>query len=152
MTDREQIKDDIKKQLNSYQDLRAEYQELRDELRQLENLVPGSNWDGMPRSPNVSNPVERAALKHIALMDKCKAKLEGLAAALERIEDTIEGLEPIERRIARLHYIEGLKWEVVCDKINYSWSQTHRIHGRMLERLVDAELERRASSEQKKTD
>lgn len=143
MTDREQIKDDIKKQLNSYRDLHAEYQELREELRQLESLVSGSNWDGMPRSPNVSNPVERAALKHIALMDKCKAKLEGLAGALERIEDMIEGLEPIERRVARNHYIEGLKWEAVCDKINYSWSQTHRIHARMLERLVDAELERR---------
>lgn len=143
MTDREQIRDNIKKQLNSYQDLRAEYQELWEELRQLESLIPGSNWDGMPHSPNVSNPVERAALKHMALVDKCKAKLEGLTAALESIEDMIEGLEPIERRVARLHYIEGLKWEGVCDKINYSWSQTHRIHARMLERLVDAELERR---------
>lgn len=146
MTDHEQIRAEIKKQLNSYQDLRAEYQELRDELRELEITLgapPGSNWDGMPRSPGISNPVERAALKHLALLEKCEAKLDKLAAALEMIEDMIEGLEPIERRLARFHYIDGLKWEDVCDKINYSWSQTHRIHARLLDRLVAAELERR---------
>lgn len=147
MTDREQIKADIKKQLNSYKDLHAEHRELQEELRQLEITLgapPGSNWDGMPRSPGVSNPVERAALKHLALVEKCQAKLDQLAAALERVEDMIGLLEePIERRLARLHYIDGLRWEDVCEKINYSWSQTHRIHSRVLDRLVAAELERR---------
>lgn len=146
MTDREQIRAEIKNQLNSYQDLRAEHRELQDELRQLEITLgapPGANFDGMPRSPGISNPVERAALKHLALLEKCEAKLDKLAAAQAKIEDMIEGLEPIERRLARLHYIEGLKWEDVCEKINYSWRQTHRIHGRMIDRLVAAELERR---------
>jgi hypothetical protein len=143
MTDREQIKAEIKKRLNSYRDLRAEYQELRDELQQMDTLIAGPNLDGMPRSPGVSNPTERAALNHLALVKKCEAKLEGLTAALEKIEDMIEGLEPIERRLARLHYVEGRKWEDVCDRINYSWRQTHRIHGRMLEKLVTAEMEKR---------
>ncbi len=146
MMDCKRIRAEIKKQLNSYRDLRAEYLELRDELQQLETTLgapPGSNWDGMPRSPGVSNPVERAALKHMALVEKCEAKQDKLAVALERIESLIDGLEePIERRLARLHYIDGLKWEGVCEKINYSWSQTHRIHGRMLDRLVAAELEK----------
>ena len=146
MTDREQIKDEIKKQLNRYQDLRAEHRELLDELRQLEITMgapSGSNWDGMPRSPGTGNPVERMAIKHLALEQRYKAQLEKLAAAQIVIEDMIEPLEPNERRLARLHYIDGLKWDSVCDKINYSWSQTHRIHSRMLDRLVAAELERR---------
>lgn len=143
MTNRDEIKAEIKTQLNSYLDLRAEHQELLDELQQMETLIAGPNLDGMPRSPGVSNPTERAALNHLALVKKCEAKLEAIASALERIEDLIEGLEPIERRVARLHYVEGLKWEDVCEKINYSWSQTHRIHGRLLEKLTTAELERR---------
>jgi DNA-directed RNA polymerase specialized sigma24 family protein len=146
MTEREQIKADIKRQLNSYTDLRAEHRELLEELAQMEITLgapSGPNLDGMPRSPGVSNPVERAAVKHLALIEKCKAKLDQLAAALGQIEDLIEGLEPIERRLARAHYIDGLKWEDVCEKINYSWRQTHRIHGRMLDKLVAAELERR---------
>lgn len=143
MTDREQIKAEIKKQLNDYQDLRAEHQELLDELQQMESLIAGPNLDGMPRSPGVSNPTERAALNHLTLVAKCEAKLKDIASALERIEDLIDDLEPIERRVARLHYVEGLKWEDVCEKINYSWRQTHRIHGRLLDKLVKAEMEKR---------
>jgi DNA-directed RNA polymerase specialized sigma24 family protein len=143
MTDRDEIKAEIKKQLNSYRDLRAEHQELLDELQQMDTLIAGPNLDGMPRSPGVSNPTERAALNHMALVKKCEAKLEALTAALEKIEDMIEGLEPVERRLVRLHYVEGRTWERVCEKINYSWRQTHRIHGRVLEKLVAAEMEKR---------
>lgn len=143
MTDRDEIKAEIKRQLNSYRDLRAEHQELLDELQQMESLIAGPNLDGMPRSPGVSNPTERAALNHLTLVAKCEAKLEDIASALERIEDLIDDLEPIERRVARLHYVEGLKWEDVCEKINYSWRQTHRIHGRLLDKLVKAEMEKR---------
>ena len=146
MTDREQIRAEIKRQLNSYKDLRAEHQQLLDELRQLEiamSAPPGPNWDGMPRSPGTSNPVERMAIKHITLEQRYEAQLERLAAAQILIEDMIEGLEPTERRLARFRYIDGLTWDAVCDKMNYSWRQTHRIHGRMLDKLVAAELERR---------
>ena len=135
--------DNIKKQLNSYQNLKEEYMELQGELQQLEAYIPGANLDGMPKAPGVGNPVERAALKHMALMDKCQAKLDDIATSLTWIEDMIEGLETVERRIARLHYIDGLKWEDVCVKINYSWRQTHRIHGRLLDKLATAEIERR---------
>ncbi len=146
MTERERIKVDIKRQLNSYHVLRAEYRDIQSELRQLEITLgspPGAKLDGMPRSPGVSNPVERAAIKHLELVEKCEAKLDKIAAALGMIEDMIEGLDPIERRLARAHYIDGLTWEGVCDKINYSWSQTHRIHRRMLDKLVDAELKKK---------
>lgn len=146
MTEREQIRLEIKKQLNSYQDLRAEHQQIRDELRRLEVLMsaPASpNWDGMPRSPGNSNPVERMVVKHLTLEQRYETKLDELIAAQEEIEDIIEALEPTERRLARFRYIDGLSWDTVCEKMNYSWRQTHRIHGRMLDRLAAAELERR---------
>lgn len=143
---RDQIRIDIKKRLNSYRDLRAEHQQIRDELQQLEGVIgspSGPNLDGMPRSPGVSNPVERLTIKHIGLEQRYRAQLDGLIAGQAEIEDLIEGLEPTERRLARFRYIDGLSWEKVCDKMNYSWRQTHRIHGRMLDRLVAAEIERR---------
>ncbi len=146
MTNRDEIKAEIKTQLNSYWDLRAEHRQLSDELARLEALLssPASpNLDGMPRSPGVSNPVERMAFKHLDLEQRYKAQLEKLVAAQAEIEDMIEGLEPVERRLARFRYIDGLEWDDVCEKMNYSRSQTHRIHGRLLDRLVAAELERR---------
>jgi hypothetical protein len=68
-----------------------------------------------------------------------------LAAAQAQIEDTIDALEPTERRLARFRYIDGLTWEKVCDRMCYSWMQTHRIHGRMLDKLVNAELIKRST-------
>lgn len=150
MTEREQIRIDIKRQLNSYRSLQAEQRQIEDELYRLELLMiaPSSpNLDGMPRSPGVSNPVESMVTKHIMLEERYKAQIEKLITAQEVIEDIIDGLEPTERRLARFRYIDGLTWEATCERISYSWMQTHRIHGRMLDKLVDAELKRRKAQE-----
>ena len=146
MTEREQLRADIKKRLNSYRSLAAEHAQILAELRRLEQSMDspsGSNLDGMPRSPGVSNPVERMVIKLVTLQDRYKAQLAELASAQEEIEDMIQSLEPSERMLARFRYIDGLAWEEVCYKVNYSWRQTHRIHGRIIDKLVDAELERR---------
>lgn len=146
MTEREQLRLDIKRQLNSYRELDAERRQLVEELHRLEILMSSpssSNTDGMPRSPGKSNPVERMVTKHVALEQRYRAKLAELVTAQENIEDLIEGLDPTERRLARFRYIDGLRWETVCDKMNYSWRQTHRIHGAILDKLVDAEMAKR---------
>lgn len=143
MTDREQARQDIKRRLNSYRDLEDERCQILDELHRLETLMAapsGSNWDGMPRGSDVSNPVENMAHRHIKLEQLYRTKLADLTAAQKDIEHLVEGLEPTERCLARFRYINGLRWEDVCDKMNYSWRQTHRIHGRLLDKLVDAEL------------
>lgn len=147
MTEREQIKAAIKKRLNSYRDLQVENRQLREELERLEMLMSspgGSNFDGMPRSGSgVSNPVERVVTKHLTLMDRYKEQIAKMVEEQTAIEELIETLDPTERCLARFRYIDGLTWENICDKICYSWRQTHRIHGRMLSKLVDAEMERR---------
>lgn len=147
MTERERIRTDIKRRLNSYRDLLTERAQLLEELQRLEALMDSPsapNMDGMPRSSSgPSNPVERQAIKHLELMDRYKAQIAQMVEQQAAIEKLIEGLDPVERRLARFRYIDGLTWEDVCDEMNYSWRQTHRIHGRMLDRLVAAELERR---------
>jgi DNA-directed RNA polymerase specialized sigma24 family protein len=146
----EQIRIDIKRKLNSYRELAAEHRQLSEELQRLEALIdcPSSpSWDGQPRGSGVSNPVERKSLAHIELEQRYRAQLDKLAAVQAEIEDIIEGLEPTERRLARFRYIDGLTWEDVCEKMNYSWRQTHRIHSRALARLVAAELKKTGTPE-----
>ncbi len=146
MTEREQLRLDIKQQLSSYRELEAERRQLLEELNRLEILMdaPGSsNWDGMPHGSGVSNPVERMAVKHLTLIDGYRAKLSEMVAAQDVIENLIEGLDPTERRLARFRYIDGLQWEEVCERMCYSWRQTHRIHGRLLDKLTDAEMAKR---------
>ena len=107
----------------------------------------GPSMDGMPKAPGVANPVERMVIKHLTLLDTYKEQIERMVEEQSRIEDLIETLDPTERRLARFRYIDGLNWDTVCEMMNYSWRQTHRIHGRMLDKLVDAELKKRETPE-----
>lgn len=146
MTERERIREIVKRRLNSYRDLQAEHLQLREELRRLEMLMDspgGSNLDGMPKAPGAGNPIERMVVKHLTLLDTYKEQIARLVEEQSRIEALIETLDPTERRLARFRYIDGLNWDTVCERMCYSWRQTHRIHGRMLDKLVDAELKKR---------
>lgn len=149
MTEIEQLRADIKKRLNSYLDLKAEHRQIEEELREVEALLgaPSSpNMDGMPRGSGVSRPTENKADVHLALLDRYKAQLDKLAAAQVDIENLIESLEPTHRRLARYRYIDGMTWEGVCCMMSYSWRQTHRIHGQMLDKLVADEIEKRETA------
>lgn len=128
-------KDELKKQLKRYLEIKAEakqIQELRDAL-----LDPrGANLDAMPRSCGPGNPVEAARKQREALAREYDRKLEDLVAEQAYIEAMIESLEPMERKLMRHRYLEGLTWEKVCVAINYGWTQTHEMHGRILDKLL----------------
>jgi DNA-directed RNA polymerase specialized sigma subunit len=145
VTERDQIRAEIKRRLNSYRDILTEHAQLAEELQRVEALMasPSSpNMDGMPRcGSGPSNPTERAAIKHMELVDRYKKQIRQMIEEQAAIETMIEGLEPTERKLARFRYIDGLTWEDVCEKMVYSWRQTHRIHGRMLDNLVTKALE-----------
>lgn len=64
-------------------------------------------------------------------------KREKLTEELRHIEQVIETLGPTERTLMRLRYIEGLNWQAICFRINYSWQQTHRIHAQALIKIKD---------------
>lgn len=133
-------RDELKKQLHSYQDLKAEYQQIKLELEKVEaclGSLKGTAMDGMPKSPGVGDPVLSAVSLHLSLQERYQKKLAELAAAQAAIEDLIQSLDPLERKLFRHRYIEGMTWEEVCVAIGYSWRQTHNIHGKALDKLVE---------------
>ena len=141
MTERDTVRAEIKRRLGSYRDLVAEQAQLREELQKVEALMSspaGSAPDGMPRSgSSPGNPVERIAIKHMELLDRYREQIAEMVEEQAAIEAMLENLEPTERKLARFRYIDGMTWEEVCDVMAYSWRQTHRIHGRMLDKLAD---------------
>lgn len=143
----EQVRAEIKRQLYTYRDLQAEHRQICEELEKIEALMTAPSapkMDGMPHgSSNDSSPVELLAIKHMTLQDLYRKKAEALMAEQLRVEEMIDSLEPTERRLARLRYIDGLTWEEVCTCLSYSWRQTHRIHGRIIDKLTTAEIKRR---------
>ena len=54
-----------------------------------------------------------------------------------KIEKVIETLEPTERTLMRLRYIDGAEWIEVAEAIHYEWTQTHRIHAKALAKIKD---------------
>ena len=102
-----------KKELKNYIPLKAE-------LADIERLIKRLN-----------------DLKLLELTEIYVEKVTSLKEKLKRIEEVLEGLEPVERRLMRLRYIEGLEWHQVANAIHYSWQQTHRIHAGALIKIKD---------------
>jgi DNA-directed RNA polymerase specialized sigma24 family protein len=69
------------------------------------------------------------------LRDLYREKLADLIDGQLRIEKIIENLDPIERELIRLRYLDGAEWLAVSAEIHYEWTQTHRIHARVLRKL-----------------
>lgn len=133
-------KEELKRQLHRYRDLEAERKQIMLELKKVEEFMAGPrgpNLDGMPRTLGIGDPVLGVVSQHLALQEKYQKQLEKLAAAQSNIEDLIEGLEPMARKLMRHRYIEGLAWEEVCVVIGYSWRQTHNIHAKALDTLLE---------------
>lgn len=135
-----------KERLRQYRELKKEKDELEMRLEEFEATM----YD--PRSPKYEETiraqgkndsiVERLTEQHTALENLYKSKLAELNALLLEIETAVESLtDATERRVVRLHYIDGMKWEAVAVAIGYEWAQTHRIHARALAKLRELEEE-----------
>lgn len=129
-------KDELKKRLKRYLDIKAEREQIR-ELRDALLDPKCANLDAMPRSSGPGNPVEAARKQREELAKQYDQKDLELAAEQAYIEAMIASLEPLERKLMRHYYLEGMTWEKVCVAINYGWTQTHQMHGRILDKLVE---------------
>jgi DNA-directed RNA polymerase specialized sigma24 family protein len=136
-------KEQVKRRLNGYQHVRMERRQILERIIRLETRLtsPGAqNLDGMPHASGTGDTLARGVASLTELKELYRVKESELAQAQMDIERLIEGLDPIERVIARYRYIDGLHWEQICVKISYSWRQTHRIHSDMIDKLAKEEI------------
>lgn len=137
--EKKRAREGIKRQLREYTAIKAERAQIEQQLRHLDGAPSGTRLDGMPRGSGTGDPVARIGNLRAALKEKYQDKLASLLQAQLHVEDMIESLGPVERKLLRHRYIEGLEWEDVCVAMSYSWRQTHNIHARALNRLVEKE-------------
>ena len=130
-----------KAQLREYKSLRLERDKLARLIVELEEVIyspKAQQLHGMPRNGSGAlSPTENLALRHMELEAKYKEAVEKLTAQMVEIEDAIQVLEPRERTIIRLHYLQGLTWEQVAVETGYTWRHVQRLHGKALERLQE---------------
>ncbi len=131
-----------KERLRKYQSIKKEREQLRQQLEEIETALyypKVQRLTGMPSHHVEGNPQEDLVLHHLELQERYRAKMEDLAAEQLAIETAIESLDPTARMLLRYRYIDGLKWEEVCVRMGYSWTQTHEHHGRALQKLKEEE-------------
>lgn len=135
-----------KERLRKYQTIKREADQIRGQIDTLKlsayaPRVP--SLDGVPSSGGGghSDPVGDAVVKLAELRARYDTKLAELLTEQLAIETAIDRLDGVHRMLLRYKYIDGLPWEEVCLKINYSWRQTHRLHAQALEMLRREETE-----------
>lgn len=130
-----------KKQLRDHRDLKKEEYQVAELLKKCEARIYAPSTpklDGMPHAaPNDTSAIERDVEEHIKLQKLYQEKLKAVARSALAVEQAIDALPTKERIVCRYYYIEALTWEQVCVKINYSWSQVHRIHANALKLLSE---------------
>jgi DNA-directed RNA polymerase specialized sigma24 family protein len=107
-----------KEQLRQYRSIRIETSQIARRIEELEQMC---------------NRCDRELLQ--PLQDLYRGKLEELLVSQMRIEKAIEGLNPTERELMRLRYIDGAEWIDIAETIHYEWAQTHRVHARALAKI-----------------
>jgi DNA-directed RNA polymerase specialized sigma subunit len=80
----------------------------------------GGGGDGDKMASNVCNI--------ITIKEKIEDELQKAREAQSRIMDAIARLPRTEALVIRLRYIEGLEWDNVSSRMNYSYAQAHRVH------------------------
>lgn len=127
-----------KERLRQYLLIKQEKEQLEDQLRELEAAmycpkVP--KMSALPSAPSKENAIENMAIRHEELRRRYETKIAELDSEKLAIETAISSLDPTARMLMRYRYFKGLTWEEVCVSLNYSWTQTHRIHARALKLL-----------------
>ena len=129
-----------KERLRQYRALNRERQQIRDRMEALEAAMyypKPQRLTGMPSGHGGSDQMAAMVASHAELEEKYKQLLAELDAELLAIETAIETLDPTARTLLRYRYIDGLKWEEVCVRMNYSWNRTHAIHAEALKQLKE---------------
>ena len=105
-----------KEQLRQYRSIKIETSQIERRIEELERIR---------RDDDIVQP----------LRDLYREKLATLIEGQMKIEQAIEALNPTERELMRLRYIDGADWTEVAATINYEWAQTHRVHARALNKI-----------------
>ena len=130
----------------------GEYRDIIDNIAQIESKITetetkmyslrGAPLTGLPSAHRTTSgsAQERAADKYSEALDRLKASYEDQRVLLiqrqQHIENHLRRLPDKCQVIFRLHYLDGLTWQQVADKKNYSLSQINRYHRKGIKRLA----------------
>jgi hypothetical protein len=130
-----------KEYLSSYKNLCGKLQSLEEQLQSLREVKQSAKTQmisDMPkgsRQTDLSDIMVRIEEIFTKIVQKRAECLEKKLEIEERIADIPDG---VESAILHKRYLEFKTWEQICDEIDYSWRQTHYLHGKALSNFKSA--------------
>ena len=132
-----------KQELKSYVALKQELLRIEQQITEYRRKIESpavSVWGALPGGTkskgNRNRDISDYIVKLSDLLVYYNDRWDRLIGETERVERAIAAVEnPIERVLLGYKYIDGLTWEQVCVKMNYSWRQVHYIHSQALKNI-----------------
>ena len=129
-----------KNELLEYSEILKEIKDLEEQIETLYYRITSprlSAINDMPGGGSFDEPdkIGKNLDKYHELVEIYEAKKSKLLEKQIAIEKAVSELEPKKRRLIRYRYLKNMSWEEVCVKMQYSWSQIHRLHHQALSDL-----------------
>ena len=124
-----------KQELKNYSRMNKELARLEEKIKVLRNKIES------PKSAVLSGVTSSGERKDftdyidniVELQEMYNRRAKAIIEEQIRIENAIARLDnPIERAVLGYYYIDGLTWEQICVKVNYSWNRIHHFHRKAL--------------------
>lgn len=133
MTNQEKIK-----WLSRYRILSRKVDDLTEELEQWRTratkITPTLSQE--PRGAGNGDKLQSSVVKICELEEELDQKIRELLSQRKEIVAVLDSLSDDNlRQLMRYRYIKGMTWDEISEKMNYSRTQTCRIHGRALDKI-----------------
>lgn len=136
MQEEQKTENDIKKEyLWQYRKALLKEKAIEEEIYQLrlDKVAPSLIQDGMPHGSGGSD-LSGYAAKMDELFRELKEQMEKRIDLRLQISRKIEAMpDETESLLLRYRYIQGLKWEDIALRMDYSWRGVHKVHARALQ-------------------
>lgn len=122
--------DEKKKILKSYLGAQERIDDLCDEIETLRAKATKvtTTISDMPQSTS-GHHIGDVVAGYIEMVEQLEEEVNRCEAIKRDVECLINTIDDwTVGRIMRLRYIDGLKWEEICVKANYGWTQVHKFH------------------------
>ena len=122
-------------ELENYQRWGEEIQRLKEQIEDLRaGGLKSPRVTGMPKATSKAGD---QIGNRVARLSTLEGMIRDLKIRQARIRDTIGRLQPTEMRILWYRYIDGLSWDRIAEKMQYSQRFVLRIHSKALRSLEE---------------
>ena len=122
--------DEKKKILRSYLGAQERIDDLCDEIQTLRAKATKvtTTISDMPQ-PTSGQHMGDVVAGYIEMVEQLEGEVRRCEAIKRDVECLISTIDDwTVERVMRLRYIDGMKWEVICVKMSYSWVWVHKLH------------------------